>query len=999
MLYDDYIAYTTQYQATYGKRTIVLMEVGSFFELYSVEDEERNVLEGADMTDICSLLNIQSTRKNKSIPQCSRTNPMMAGFPSYSLKKFMDILVSEHYTVVLVEQVTPPPNPERKVTQVISPSTYMEPETQSDHRYVMCMYVFSGYQRSTKEYQPYIACAYADMTTGETVVVEPMATMDSNALVSEAARLCTAYSPKELVVIGDRDVTMIPHFSQFMSWMKSLSSSLCVQNRLDTDHAMFETVPYQQAILRKVYTNTGLYSPIEYIQLEKYPASVICFTYLIQFVYEHNESLLQTLRVPTLVYPHHTLLVTHTSLEQLHILPRAHQESSVLQLLQTCDTAMGKRLFKERLVAPITDPVELEYRYHWVELVSTDQHYQTLRTLLRPIKDMERLFRRIHLQVIQPCELVVLVESIEQAYDVSRAVLDLNCTQDTWTIAHHQQIKKWLEQAYATWNMDVMRTITLNQIEKCMYLPGIHTEMDELVASLEAVQKPFHDLVALIQTYEDIKLECTAERRDYQLTMTKKRFESYCERRPKHHPVCTAQPFSQHNKTTVRLTFPGMNELQQRIHDFTTQLRDLMMCQYKKDMETYGTQYASLMEALCGMIARLDVAVTCAKHAHDYRYVKPTIDASTGDSYLYATGLRHPLIERIHTDVQYVANDVRLGKDEARGMLLYGINFSGKSSYMKSVGVNLILAQMGCYVAADSFHFTPYHHVFTRIPSGDNLFKGQSTFVVEMNEVRTILKQSTNRSLVIGDEVASGTETVSGIAIVASTLLSLVKRRASFLFASHLHEVAELDVIKNEHHIGLYHMAIHYDEKHKVLCYDRRLKKGTGSTMYGLEVCQSLQMPEEFLHVANTIRQSYLDMSPHVVTMKVSSYSSNVIVDTCSVCGQAAEEVHHVQEQHTADQDGFIGHIHKNESHNLAPLCRMCHDRIHREKHVVEGYRMTSTGVKLFITAPTEDVLQQQYDDLHPKITALRAVGKSISTIGKELGITTYKVNQYLKKK
>ena len=997
MLYDDYISYTLQYQSLYGKRTIVLMEVGSFFELYSVEDDDRNVIEGADMSEICSLLNIQSTRKNKAILQCSRTNPMMAGFPSYSLKKFMDILVSENYTVILVEQVTPPPNPERKVTQIVSPSTYMEPETRPDHRYVMCMYVFGGYQRASKEYHPYIACAYADLTTGETVVIEPISTSDCNALVSEAARLCTAYTPKEVVVIGDKEIQEILHFSQFTLWLQSLS--ICVQNRINTDHSMFHTISYQQAVLRKVYKHTGLYSPIEYVQLEKYPSSVVCFTYLIQFVYEHNETLLQTLRVPIMVYPQLNLLVTHTSLEQLNILPKINQESSVLQLLQTCDTAMGKRLFKERLVAPITDPVELEHRYHWIELVQKNQHYLTLRTLLRPIKDMERLFRRIHLKVIQPCELVTLIESIEHAYDVSLAVVELHVEHDTWTIPQHHEIKSLLEKAYATWNMEVMKTVNLHQLEKCIYLPGIHTEMDELVSSLDILHKPFHDLVALIQPYEEIKLECTAERREYQLTMTKKRYESYCDRRPKHHPVCTVQPFSTNNKSVVKITFPGMNDLQQRIHEQTAQLRELMLFHYQKDMEEYKIQYTLLMESLCSMIARLDVAVTCAKHAHEYRYVKPTIDHSGGDSYLHATGVRHPLIERIHTNVQYVTNDVQLGQDESRGMLLYGINFSGKSSYMKSVGVNIILAQMGCYVAADSFHFRPYDHVFTRIPSGDNLFKGQSTFVVEMNEVRTILKQSTNRSLVIGDEVASGTETVSGIAIVASTLLSLVKRRASFLFASHLHEVAELDIIKNEKQIGLYHMSIHYDEERKVLCYDRVLKKGTGSTMYGLEVCQSLHMPEEFLHTANTIRQTYLDMTPHLVPMKVSSYSSKVIVDTCSVCGQKAEEVHHLKEQHTADKYGFIGHIHKNEQHNLAPLCTACHDRIHNENTKVEGYRMTSSGVTLFITLPDEKVVQQQYDELHPKITALRAKGMSIQAISKELGITSYKVNQYIKKK
>ena len=266
-----------------------------------------------------------------------------------------------------------------------------------------------------------------------------------------------------------------------------------------------------------------------------------------------------------------------------------------------------------------------------------------------------------------------------------------------------------------------------------------------------------------------------------------------------------------------------------------------------------------------------------------------------------------------------------------------------------------------------------------------------------MNEVRTILKQSTHRSLVIGDEVASGTETVSAIAIVASTVLSLVKRRASFLFATHLHEVAKLDVIHQEPKIGLYHMAIHYDEASSLLCYDRILRTGTGSTMYGIEVCQSLDLPAEFLHMANTIRQSYLHVATEVVIPKVSAYSSQVHVDICTVCGEKATEIHHLQEQCHADADGFIGTIHKNTPHNLTALCTVCHDRIHHKELHVEGYRMTSHGIKLMITIPDPNFVKNEKEKWQPLIQSLRQQKKSITSIAKELGLTVYKVQQYMK--
>jgi DNA mismatch repair protein MutS len=237
-----------------------------------------------------------------------------------------------------------------------------------------------------------------------------------------------------------------------------------------------------------------------------------------------------------------------------------------------------------------------------------------------------------------------------------------------------------------------------------------------------------------------------------------------------------------------------------------------------------------------------------------------------------------------------------------------------------------------------------------------------------MNEVRSILKHSNSHSLVIGDEVASGTETVSGIAIVASTILTLVERNTCFLFATHLHEVAEMDAIRSNTKVGLYHMSVHYDEKQDVLYYDRVLKKGTGSTMYGLEVCKSLEMPESFLHLANTIRQEYLEMSPQLVSMKTSRYSPTIKVDVCSICKKPAQEVHHLKEQHTADKYGYIGVIHKNDLHNLTALCESCHDNIHQEKIKTEGYKMTSHGVQLMVTLPDEEKVNHDHKKYYPLI-------------------------------
>jgi DNA mismatch repair protein MutS len=365
---------------------------------------------------------------------------------------------------------------------------------------------------------------------------------------------------------------------------------------------------------------------------------------------------------------------------------------------------------------------------------------------------------------------------------------------------------------------------------------------------------------------------------------------------------------------------------------------------------------------------------------------------------LRGTSLRHPLIEIVQTDLPYIANDIALGGvgDNPSGILLYGINAAGKSSYMKSVGLALIMAQAGMYVAADTFAFSPYDHIFTRIPGGDNLFKGQSTFVAEISELRTILNEGTHRSLVIGDELASGTESVSAISIVAAGVKTLADRHASFIFATHLHEVAQLAVIQGLANVAIFHISVHYDDARGVLVYDRLLKPGCGETLYGLEVCKSLDMPLAFMQLAHTIRKEHLRLSPTVVDTKVSRYSSEVFVDVCSVCHQRAEEVHHIQHQARADKDGFIGRMHKNDAHNLVALCQTCHDKVHDNSVQMDGVAQTSAGKMLMIIDDTAMLKKQIEGKNDNAVQTLRKQGKSYKAIAEKLKLTVYEVRKQM---
>jgi DNA mismatch repair protein MutS len=953
LLTDEYFSYQSQYQAQYGINTIVLMEIGSFFEMYATQ--------GTMLHDIGTLLNIQVTRKNKSLP-LSHTNPMLAGFPSSVLHKYLDMLIQEKYTIVLVEQTSPPPNPERKVTQIISPATYMD-SMSSDSRFMVCIYVAMGTNRERQPF-PFLTMSYADLTTGETFVIEERM-CESSTIVTEITRLLIMYAPKELVIIAE-DIVPSDIRVLIQSYLKQ--SRYCFQDRMDVSVQSFQKLSYQKAVLQKVYPCTGLLSPIEYVGLERHPTCLVAFTYLLQFIYEHNELLLKTLRSP--VYRNNTTWVTHMSLEQLNILPKSGNDSSIVQLLNTCHTPMGKRRFVDRIIHPEMNQERLNVYYDRISDLQCQVRFETVLEYLRPIKDLERMFRRMQLGKLKPTEATLFFASIHHSCRLSEFILSQKLVYE-WSESYAESLYEWSKELSARFPA-LMVTFE--------YQKGCIPELDEMSSRITRHQESILLVIEQANAIVDgFKWDGS------EMTITKKRYETYLKTRKQKSPVFTTHDMT--NKTMWRLSYPNLNETITSIQDLTMAYQERLQIEFQADMERYATYDWMIQWTKC--IAEMDVSATMAKHASTFCYVRPTLKQET-DSFIHATEVRHPLLERIG-DTAYVPNDV-VFDDTQRGMLLFGINFSGKSSYMKSIGVNTILAQAGMFVAAKTWTFMPYDHIFTRLPSGDNLFKGQSTFIVEMNEVRTILKHSTSRSLVLGDEIASGTETVSGIAIVAAGVMTLAQRNASFLFATHWHEVADLERIKTLKNVSMAHMAVHYDETHGRLVYDRVLKPGIGSRIYGLEVCESLDLPLDFMHLAHQVRHAYLDMPQIIVPEHASKYNNDIRIDTCSVCHKPAAEVHHIRPQKEADSDGWIKGMHKNERHNLMSVCDSCHDAIHAERIKINGYQMTSQGVTLVHT--TVDAPQ---DSSKETIQSLRRQGMSLQAISDKLAISVYKIKQLLK--
>ena len=307
------------------------------------------------------------------------------------------------------------------------------------------------------------------------------------------------------------------------------------------------------------------------------------------------------------------------------------------------------------------------------------------------------------------------------------------------------------------------------------------------------------------------------------------------------------------------------------------------------------------------------------------------------------------------------------------GITLFGLNSAGKSTLQKSVGLNIILAQIGYPVACVELNLSPYHSLFTRISGNDNLFKGLSSFTVEMLEIRNILKRTNNRSLIIADEVCRGTEYESGLIIVLTMIKLLDQKQTNFITASHLHEIVKHKVYQEIKNVRSFHIKISYDENTNVITYNRELHPGSGDNFYGLSVSKSLIDDREFIQISNEIKESIISTKKDV-----SKYNKNLIKDECCICkkqvkdGEVSLETHHIIFQKDADINGMINEYqHKNNSNNLVVICQKCHDEVDRGNINIVGKVETSIGVELIVEEKEEKIEKDNVSEIEMKVIEL----------------------------
>jgi DNA mismatch repair protein MutS len=943
MLIDDYFVHQINFEKKYGKKTIVLFQAGAFFEIYGVNNKTEKI---GDVQVVTELLNIQLTRRNKSIIENSRSNALMAGFPLSSLKRFINILLSNNYTVILIEQTTEPPNPKREITQIYSPGTYIEEINQSDPNNIVSLYITEDSCHKTGRILFSFGLTSIDLSTGHNTVYESNSLYyEKNAFLEEIYRFIESYNPREILVnISELNKLKIDDIK-----LKINNSNRVVHYQQYLDNKYFN-ITYQNSFLKKIFPNHGIFTPIEYIDMEKKQNSLISFIILLQFSYEHNERIIEKINKPKHWEYNDHLILYNNAIYQLNIVG-TNGNKSLYNILKKTSTSMGQRLLKERMMNPITNINELTRRYSYIEMFSKCENINEIENILSEIIDIERMHRKMSIQILNPHEFLTLTysyDNIIKLFDVINNNFDITTFINDKTII--TKFKEYIEEYNSLFELMEMGKYTLAGIGGSFFKKGKYQNIDKLQSEINEINKFFEDeckkMTNIIEIGSDyVKVENT-DRDGYFIYLTKKRSDILVSKFSKEDKL--KYDIKKYNTSNVKISSEEITEKSIRLVELKDEIKILTKEEYLKLLTYFYNKYTNILCDVTKFIALIDVIKCSFLCAQKYQYHKPEIkDKYNGKSYFESKSIRHPIIEIINEHIDYVKNDISLIYENINGILLYGVNGSGKSSLSKAVGCNILLAQIGFYVPSDQFIFYPYKKIFTRINGDDNIFKGMSSFAVEMDELRSILKYSDDRSIVLGDEICKGTEETSALSIVSSSILRFCERNVNFIFATHFHKLYNMECMKNLQNIKFMHLSVTCNKDNETIIYGRKLEEGPGDTLYGIEIAQFIIEDPEFINCAKQIRNGILNKSKEILIDKKSNYNSKLYVDCCMICGVNGNcyplDTHHIKEQNT-----FIeGDFNKDKLSNIVVLCKKHHDEVHNGNLYINGYLDTIDGGKL----------------------------------------------------
>lgn len=847
---NQYLKIQNEYRQLFGNKTILLMQKGHFYELYSLTDE---------LVKTCDMLNILITRANKKgEQQVTVDNPYMAGFQVSSADRFIKILLDNNNTVVIVDEIHKYDSGKRtitrEVTRVISPATNIE---SNETVPLLCIYIYKNEMSIT----------WADLSTGKIGIFTEV--------IYELEKVKNTISnirPKEIVIYSDIDIEIE-------------ESCGIIIYKYDIN-PLVHKISYQNEFLDKLYNNKALgISPIENVKLERFPLASACLVYLLQFVLQHDKLILTNLQFPQIMNTQKTLVLSENCITQLNL-------DQIIKFVDYNNTPMGSRLLRSKIMNPFIRYEDINKSYNCIsDMLNLEGciNYQSLVSDLKSICDMDKYCRKINMGRLSHIELIKFYSCLSTVSEVITKVYK------TKYVSVVNNISKMINEISKKVNLDLSDTIFKNThneklsdliIEKKNYLGEIETLKSEI-------------------SKDPTVLETEKVNGVYMYNIKRKNLKF----------ISTDKAEIKSTKSQCRITCKRLEIMSDRLNELEDDIYNLEREEYNKFLLNIGDKYTKTINKASSLIGDIDNYVCCCVLMNKYEFVIPSINNDNTE--LKITGMRHPIIQsQIYNE--YTPNDLCLNT-QLTGMLLYGLNFSGKTSYIRTAGICVILAQAGLPVPAYYMTFSPFSNIITKISLGDNLNRNQSTFTNEIKEIKKMIECSEN-SLILADELCSGTEINSALSLVSATILHLSKNKCKFIFTTHYHQLVDIPQIKELLNVKAFHMKV--DIHNGKLVFNRTLQPGKCIDNYGIEIAQYMKMPIEFIHLANTIRDNLND---NYIVGKKSRYNNDVFMTNCKLCDSRKDlHTHHIifQSQMTT--------MEKNYKNNLIVLCEDCHQKVHR---------------------------------------------------------------------
>lgn len=775
---------------------ILLFRVGDFYETF-----------GEDAILTSQILGIVLTRRANG----SASYIELAGFPHHSIDAYLPKLVRAGHRVAICEQLEDPKMTKtivkRGVVELVTPGVSVNDKVleQKENNFLASVF----YDKKN------IGIAFVDISTGEFYL--------SEGTREYIDKLLQNYKPSEVVILK----TQISQFKESFGDKFLLAPF---------DDWVF-TTDYANEVLLKHFQTSSLKG----FGVETLTDGIVAAGAALHYLYETQNYKIQHINKIKRIEEELYVWLDRFTIRNLELV-QSYNENAVtlLQILDKTQTPMGSRMLRKWLVMPLKEQVMIEERLSVVKHFVEDREGATsLLQTLHQVGDLERILSKLATGKINPREILQLCRSL-------RAVEQLK---NSCAKSQHTALQKIAEQ--------LNPALTLcNRIEKeinedapvvvskgGVFNKGVNEDLDELLA----IAVNSKTILADIQKRESEATGISSLKIGFNNV-----FGYYLEVTNTHKdkvPECWVRKQTLTNGE--RYITEELKELESKILGAEDKILEIEAKLYN-ELTISMMDYIPMIQLDAFLVAKLDILLCFAEISVENHYVRPIFESGTA---INIKNGRHPVIEKqLPPGESYIANDVYLDNDVQQIMIITGPNMSGKSALLRQTALIVLMAQIGCFVPAESARLSIVDKIFTRVGASDSLSTGESTFMVEMNETASILNNISNRSLILLDEIGRGTSTYDGVSIawsIAEFLHEHKNYRAKVLFATHYHELNNME--KQFSRIKNYHVSV--KEINNKILFLRKLEVGGSEHSFGIHVARMAGMPNQVLRRAEEVLQ------------------------------------------------------------------------------------------------------------------------------------------------